>query len=217
MDDFKPLGRICQAAVGTEKATERWFRNVCKLTLYHSPIAHVWLPPAAHGRGDCAPRRPLATSSERRPPLKVSLHQKAQPIRPDVTLPWPHGWCRCGNPPSSSSCIPPPTLLRSSPPHRQPKRCCCCQNPAALSSSGGISVSQSATRVDVRFCPRTRTHARVASSISLLAALSLVPCIPSPLFPLFPTLVVTSHTLGPLPARGAHHLASELIVSDSSA
>lgn len=33
IDDSQPLGQISQTALGTEKATERLFRNVCKLTL----------------------------------------------------------------------------------------------------------------------------------------------------------------------------------------
>lgn len=33
IDDSQPLGQISQTALGTEKATERLFHNVCKLTL----------------------------------------------------------------------------------------------------------------------------------------------------------------------------------------
>lgn len=110
--------------------------------------------------------------------------------------------------------VPPPNSLAlffSPPPTKAllllPKSCCPQQRWRHLR----LSVYHSRRHTHLPTHTHTHTNAGVASTISLLAARSLVPCIPSRSFPLFPTLYVTSHTPGPLPARAAHHLASKLL------
>lgn len=127
---------------------------------------------------------------ERQRALKVNLHQKTQPIGPDVTHPAiatrPWHWYHSRNPLSSSSSSSsiPPTLFYPSPP-LHPRKRCCCQNPAALSSGGGMSLSLPLTSTYglaySLLC--ALTHTEVAPHIPLLAA---YPSIPSPSFLSFP-------------------------------
>lgn len=134
---------------------------------------------------------------ERQRAVKVNLHQKTQPIRPDMTLPSPHGrgTGTTAHPLSSSSSsasILPILFYPSSPLH--PRKRCFCQNPAALSSGGGMSLSLPLTSTYglaySLLC--VLTHTEVAPHTPLLAAYTLYP--PSRLPP-----SSLSHSLHDLP------------------
>lgn len=143
----------------------------CVIVQYMKCV-HVCLPPSdwclREGSWECVPLLSTESSqSVKSSELKVNLHQRPRPIRPDMKP--PEHWHHSQKTPLFLLLYFLPLLLSRFPPLRSRKRCCC-QKPAALSTSGGMSLSLPLT---LMYTPayallRTSHTQKVVPHISLL-------------------------------------------------
>lgn len=161
------------------------------------------LPPAACGRGDCAPRRPPAASSERGGRLSRSASIKK---RSQSGLTWPrHGHTAAALVPLRKSSPPPPPHPPRPSFHPSFRLACAHLLPSthenAAAAAAKILLPSAAAEACLSVChsrPHTRlpthTHKR-RSSLNYLPTCSVIPCTLH-LISLLPSL---SHSLRDLP------------------